>query len=295
MTCRRPARGAPRQDGNGRVNSWAIIAPMNARTLTWSRPWLLVPLLCALLALGGCSSREDRDMQSVPDVLFERARKAMDQNNYRNAIQFYEALTARYPFSNQARQAQLDLIYAYYKNGERESAVDAAIQFERENPTHPRVDYALYMRGLANFRGESSFYHRWFRVDLAKRPPLNAQESLSAFAQLLQRYPESPYAADARQRMVFLRNRLADHENHVARYYMQRGAFLAALNRAKFALESYPGAPATAESLGIMITAYEQVGMNDLADDTRRVLMANYPESAPTIEQREQRPWYQFW
>lgn len=268
---------------------------MNARTLTWSRPWLLVPLLCALLALGGCSSREDRDMQSVPDVLFERARKAMDQNNYRNAIQFYEALTARYPFSNQARQAQLDLIYAYYKNGERESAVDAAIQFERENPTHPRVDYALYMRGLANFRGESSFYHRWFRVDLAKRPPLNAQESLSAFAQLLQRYPESPYAADARQRMVFLRNRLADHENHVARYYMQRGAFLAALNRAKFALESYPGAPATAESLGIMITAYEQVGMNDLADDTRRVLMANYPESAPTIEQREQRPWYQFW
>jgi len=258
------------------------------------QPWLLAALL-GLLLLGGCSSRDDRDLQSVPDVLYERAQRAMDNNNYRNAIRFYEALTARYPFSNQARQAQLDLIYAYYKNGEREAALDAAQQFERENPTHPRVDYAIYMRGLANFRGQSSWFHRWFNVDLAMRPPLYAQESVSAFSQLLARFPDSPYAADARQRLVFLRNRLAEHENHIARYYMERGAFLAALNRAKFALETYPGAPATADSLGIMVEAYSRMGMTDLAADSRRVLEASYPERAAAVLEQEQPPWWRFW
>ena len=203
----------------------------------------------------------------------------MSSGNYRNAIAYFEGLEARYPFSNQAKQAQLNLIYAYYKNGEPEAAVDAATQFERENPTHPRVDYALYMRGLAKFTGQHTRMHRIFRFDLSKRPPVNARESFSAFSQLVQRYPDSSYAPDARQRMVFLRNRLAEHENHVASYYFRRGAYAAALNRAKYSMETFDGAPAIADSLFIMIGSYEQLGMKDLAESTQRVLDANYPDA----------------
>ncbi len=151
-------------------------------------------------------------MQSGSEDLFERGTKSMRGGNYRNAIGYFENLEARYPFSNQAKQAQINLIYCYYRNGEPEAATDASIQFERENQTHARVDYALYMRGLANFRGEKSTTQRLLRMNLAKRPPVQARESFSAFSRLIQRYPNSIYAADSRQRMIFLRNRLAEHE-----------------------------------------------------------------------------------
>lgn len=252
-------------------------------------------LLLGCAALAGCASDNERDMKSGAQQIFEKARGAMESGNYRNAISYYETLEARFPFSNQTRQSQLDLIYCYYKNGEPESAVDAATQFERENPTHPRVDYALYMRGLANFHGQHNFFHRLFRVDLARRPPEGARESFSAFSQLLQRYPASAYAPDARQRMIFLRNRLADHENYVARYYLQRGAYLAALNRAKYSMETYDGAPAVAESMRIMVDSYRALGMADLAEDTRTVLADSFPQAAVEQKKAEERPWYRFW
>lgn len=260
-----------------------------------SRTTLLAALLATLALLAGCAGKETRDTKSGADQLYERAQAAMESSNYRNAISYYEALTARFPFSNQAKQAQLDLIYCYYKNGERESAIDAANQFERENPTHPRVDYALYMRGLATFTGESNVLTRFFRVDPARRPLDRALESFSAFSQLVQRYPDSIYAADARQRMVFLRNRLAEHENYVARYYYTRGAYLAAISRAQFAVESYSGAPAVADSLRIIIDSYRALGMADLAEDSRRVLAASFPAAAEQQASEEARPWYRFW
>jgi outer membrane protein assembly factor BamD len=241
------------------------------------------------LLLAGCAGNDERDLRSGADELYERATKSMDSGNFRNAIAYYEALEARYPFSNQSKQAQLDLIYCYYRNGDTELAIDSALQFERENPTHPRVDYALYMRGLVQFRGERNSFHRLFRVNLAKRPPVDARESFSAFGQLLQRYPDSIYAADARQRMVFLRNRLAEHENIVARFYMERGAYAAALNRAKFVMETYDGAPAVADSLDIMVQAYRKLGMQDLAEDTRRVLQENYPDRPGAKPQEKKR------
>jgi outer membrane protein assembly factor BamD len=245
------------------------------------------------LVLTACSSNSEREAKkSSAEQLFEQARHSMASGNYRYAIEYYENLGARFPFSNQTRQAQLDLIYCYYKNGERESAIDAATQFERENPTHPRVDYALYMRGLASFRGQRGYFHRLLRIDLTRRPPEGARESFSAFAQLLQRYPNSAYAADARQRMIFLRNHLAVHENHVARYYLDRGAYLAAINRAKFTVQSYDGSPAVAESMRIMIDSYRALGMNDLADSTRTVLAANFPEAAIEQIRTEEKPWY---
>ncbi len=249
------------------------------------RRWAIVCLLALIAA--GCG-KDTRDMRSGSEELFERGTKSMESNNFRNAIGYYEALEARYPFSNQARQAQLNLIYCYLKNGDSESAIDAATQFERENPTHSRVDYALYMRGLANFSAQHKGYHRLFRINLAKRPPVQARESFSAFARLLQRYPDSRYADDARQRMLFLRNRLAEHENFVADYYFERGAYVAALNRARFTMETYDGAPAVADSLYIMVGAYEKLGMQDLAAATRRVLVENYPDAVEpqTVKKR---------
>jgi outer membrane protein assembly factor BamD len=234
-------------------------------------------LLTALLS--GCGNK-NRDAFSGADELFERGTKSMNGGNHANAIGYYEALEARYPFSNQAKQAQLNLVFCYYKNGEPDAAIDAAVQFERENPTHPRVDYALYMRGLAQFSPEHGAFHRLMRLDLAKRPPVAARESFSAFSRLVQRYPESRYAADSRQRMIFLRDRLARHENFVAQYYYERGAFVAALNRAKYTVENFDGAPAVADSLFIMVGSYEKLGMQDLATDTRRVLIENYPDAA---------------
>jgi outer membrane protein assembly factor BamD len=243
------------------------------------RPGTRIALLCLAIIIGlsGCGKNQ-RDSRSGSEELYERANKSLRNGNFRNAIGYYEALVARYPFSNQSKQAQLDLVYAYYKNGDPDSAIEAALQFERENPRHPRVDYALYMRGLAQFQGEKNMMHRFMRMDLAKRPPVDATESFSAFSQLLTRYPLSEYAEDARQRMIFLRNRLADHEIHVAEYYMKRGAYIAALNRAKFVMEIYDGAPAVAKSLDIMVEAYEKLGMQDLAASTRSVLRENYPD-----------------
>lgn len=247
--------------------------------------------------LGGCAGKgkEERDLKSGASDLYERGNKSMQSGNFANAIRYFEGLEARFPFSNETKQAQLDLIYCYYKDRQIEATVDAATTFERENPTHPRVDYALYMRGLAYFSGEHSWYHRLFNVDLAKRPPKNVQESFSVFSQLVQRFPQSAYAADARQRMVFLRNRLADYELQVARYYLDRGAWLAAANRAKFVVEQYDGAPAASEALGIMVQCYDRLGMKDLAEDSRRVLAASYPEGTTQLAKEEKSAWYKFW
>ena len=270
---------------------------MPSSTRDTFRPLLLATVLLTLFGgmLAGCSGKEERDLTSSPIELYQRGQKSMNAGNFSNAIRYFEGLEARFPFSNETKQAQLDLIYCYYKDRQIEATVDAATTFERENPTHPRVDYALYMRGLAYFSGEHSWYHRLFNVDLSKRPPKNAQESFSVFSQMVQRYPNSIYAPDARQRMTFLRNRLANYELHVARYYMQRGAWLAAANRAQYAVEHYDGSPAIPEALGIMAQAYERLGMPELAEDASRVLTASYPESLRRVERETQDPWYKFW
>ena len=168
-------------------------------------------------------------------------------------------------------------MYAYFKSGQREQSVEAADTFMRENPTHERVDYALYIKGISYFEEGKSFLERWFRRDVTKRPPKDVDLAYSSLRRLVERYPASEYAADARQRMIYLKNRMADYENHVAEYYIRRGAYVAALNRAKSALEEYNGAEGNARSLQLMAQAYENLGMGDLAADTRRVLAENFP------------------
>jgi len=240
---------------------------------------MLAALCVALAGLNGCSSMRNKPINN-PDDLYDRAKKDLDNGDFTQSIKSYEQLEARFPFSNSTRQGQLDLMYAYYKNGDRENAIDQAEQFIRENPTHPRVDYAYYIKGLANFDRERNFLERWFRVDLTKRPPVNSRTSFQAFQVLLQRFPNSQYAPDARQRMIFLRNRLGGYEVYVARYYFRRGAYVAALNRAKYAMENYDGSPSIKEALEISRDSYAKLGMNDLAANSAKVLAQNFPEKS---------------
>ena len=256
----------------------ARAAKSKPRAAVTGRPGCLL-LLGLSLALAGCfgGGQNERETRSGVDELYKYGMRSLDNGNYSNSIQYLEALEARYPFSNKAKQAQLDLIYAYYRNGDFAQVIDSAIQFERENPTHPRVDYALYMQGLAQFTSQHNALHKVLRVNLAKRPPVEARESFSAFAELIRRFPDSIYAEDARQRMIFLRNRLAEHELVVADYYMRRGAWAAALNRARYVVENYDGAPFVANALDMMAQAYGKLGMRDLSETTRAVLEENYP------------------
>lgn len=237
-----------------------------------------------MVAVTGCGRRDNVVEDQGPELLYQRGYDAMDASNYVGAIQYFNALEARYPFSPETRQAQLDLIYLYYRSQQREEAVDAAEQFERENPTHPRIDYCLYMRGLVYFDQAPNIIERVLKVDLSLRPPKDTLRAFSTFQELLRRFPDSEYAADARQRMVFLRNRLAQYENHVADYYMRRGAYVAAINRAKYALEHYPGAPELEKTLQTLVAAYDRLGMSDLSADARRVLRETFGEEAATAK-----------
>ena len=261
-----------------------------------SRSKILLISIVSCFYIAGCSKDEVTDLRSSADIIYEKASNSMGNGNYRNATNYLEVLTTSFPFSNQAKQAQLDLIFAHYRSSAFEEAIDEAKQFEKENPTHPRVDYALYMRGLALFEGQHSWYHDVFDVDLTKRSPNKTEESFSVFSQLIRRYPNSVYVDESRQRMVFLRNRLAKYENHVAQHYMERGAFVAAINRAKFSIEQYNGAPATIESLKIIADGYRNLGMTDLAENANSIYLANAPNSLiQTIDNEEKKPWYKIW
>jgi len=255
-----------------------------------------IALLIALLALSGCKSNRDRTLQRQgPEVLYKQARQALRSYDFNTAIKTYEALTARFPFTNEARQARLDLIYAYYRAGESESAIDAAEQFVRENPTHPRVDYAWYVRGLTDFERTPNILERVFRVDLTERPPTTARKSFAAFKTVVEQFPKSDYAHDARKRMIFLRNRLADYEVHVASYYLRRGAFVAAAQRAKGTVEQYDGAPAIREALAILIESYDRLGLKELAEQSRTVYQSNYQDDVRQAQAETQKSWWQFW
>jgi len=254
-----------------------------------------VALLALSLALGGCHSRgklKDSDRMSA-QTLYKAARKSLDNSDYETSDKQYEALTARYPFSDQARQARLDLIYAYYRKGETESATDAAKQFLDENPTHPRVDYAWYMRGLIDFEHTPWSIERWFGVDMARRPPTELLSSITAFSTVVKDYPKSEYAHDAQRRLIYLRNRLAEYEVNVARYYVRRGAYVAAAQRAQRAVEQYDGAPSVQEALEIMIDCYRRLGLKDLQANVEQVYQTNYHE--PSAKGAKGHKWWHLW
>ena len=236
-----------------------------------------------LTALGACSSNPSQtEYETYPELdareLYESAITSLKNENYQNAISRLEALDLRYPFGAYSQQSQLDLIFAYFKRGDTESAMATADRFIRQNPRHINVDYAYYMKGLVNFNGETGFFLNLFSADIAERDASSARQSFEDFAELMRRYPDSKYAPDARQRMIFLRNRLAEYELHVAKYYMTREAYLSAANRAKYVVEHYPRTPSVASALDIMVTAYEILQLDELAEKAKKVLEHNFPD-----------------
>ena len=272
------------------------------------RAFVLAALLVAGATTAGCGTfgwgeDEEQFAKDSPDQVYSDARKDLRNGNYANAIARYELLEARYPFSDQAKQGQLDLLYAYYKNHAGESAVDQAEQFIRENPTHPRVDYAHYIRGLVYFESGLTWIERVFKADLSQRPPTEARKSFQAFQTLVQQFPKSPYAADAQQRMIYLRNRLADYEVAVARFYLKRGAYVGAASRARSVIEAYDGAPAIDDALKVLAESYRKLGVDDLAqvaDNVRRsnALPDEFPgrsERAADSKKEDDDPWWRFW
>jgi outer membrane protein assembly factor BamD len=241
------------------------------------RLFRLLLITIVSIGLASCAgSDEQTEVQSITDA-YEKALDSIATGNYRRGIQIFEAIQARYPFSDLSRQIQLELMYAYYKSGQKEQAAEAADTFMQENPIHPRVDYALYIKGLAYYESGPDFLERMFNKDVTQRPPKDIELAYASLRRLVERYPASEYAADAEQRMIAIKNRLADYENHVADYYLRRGAYVAALNRAQRSLEQFNGATGNELSLQIMAEAYEKLGMDDLAADTRRVLADNFP------------------
>lgn len=233
--------------------------------------------LLLLSSLSGCSV-----FQTVDDTkdwsaqkFYVEASDAIAEGDYEQAIKYFEKLEARYPFGRYAMQSQLDVAYAHYKAGQAESALAAADRFIKLHPQNPHVDYAYYLKGVVNYNRKVSFLDRFIPVDQSQRDPGSKRDAFKDFAELLRRYPESQYADDARQRMLFLRNNLAKNELHAARFYMRRGAYLAAANRSKYVVENFPRSTAVRDALEIMVEAYKILGMSDLETDAQRVLAYN--------------------
>lgn len=251
------------------------------------------------LLVGGCGllpEQVDETAGWSAQRIYSEARDSMNDGGYERAITMFERLEARYPYGRFAQQAQIEVAYAHYKRNEPALAIAAADRFIRLHPNHPHVDYAYYLKGLVTFNEDLGLLGGLSNQDLSERDPKGAQESFDTFRELVTRFPDSRYAADAQQRMQYLVNSLAGHEVHVARYYFRRGAYVAAINRAKTALNNYPGTPATEEALFLLMRSYDELGMTDLRDDADRVLRLNFPSSVyfaggPT----QSKPWWQLW
>ena len=252
---------------------------MQPATLVSSLKYILVFLLS--LAITACSSTEegpDIAADTGEQQIYEQAQRYLNQSSWDLAIRSLQTLESRYPFGQYAEQAQLEIIYAHYNAYEQEAAVEAADRFIRLHPAHPNVDYAYYMKGLAAYSANEDVLSRFLPTDEAERDMSQIKEAFAEFAQLVSRFPDSPYAPDAKARMVHLRNLLARHEIIVANYYFRRGAYLAATNRGRHVVENFQRTPAVADGLAVMAQGYILLGLDDLAKDTIEVLAMNYPE-----------------
>jgi len=253
-----------------------------------TRSVALFSLLLSVL-LAGCSIADKNDPANWSAAkLYSEAKEALDGGQYDLAIKHYETLEARFPYGAYSQQAQLEIAYAYYKQNEQAPAVAAADRFIKLHPNHRNVDYAYYLKGLAYFNENDGVLEQLSKQDRTERDPKSAREAFEVFKALVKRFPESKYAPDSLARMQYLVNALASHEIHVARYYLKRGAYIAAANRAQYAIKNYPEAPAREEALLIMMQAYDVIGMPQLRDDAERVLRKNFPESAGLKEKLTQ-------
>ena len=231
-----------------------------------------------LAACAGSDDMPDVAADSGEAQIYRQATRYLDSGNYDLAVRSLQALESRYPFGKYAEQAQLELIYAHYGAFETAAAIEAANRFIRLHPQHPNIDYAYYMKGLAATSANQDILSRFLPLDETRRDVSYAREAFAEFSQLVSRYPDSPYAPDAKARMVHLRNLLARHEINVANYYFRRGAYLAAANRGRYVVENFQRTPAVADALAVMAQAYILLGKDDLAQDASATLAHNYPD-----------------
>src|SRR5262247_456321 len=261
-----------------------------------------VAFVLALL-LSGCGwlqslqSETDETAGWSAQRLYTEAKGAMNDGNWATAVKYFEKLETRYPFGRYAQQAQLEIAYAYYKDNEPASAVAACDRFIKLHPNHANVDYAYYLKGVVNFYEDQNALSRIADQDPTERDPRSARDSFAAFKELATRYPESKYTPDALARMKYLINALAYYEVHVARWYVKRQAYVAAANRASFAIKTYPDTPAIEDALVLLARSYDALGMTDLRDDTLRVFKANFPDSKLAVGDAilRKEPWWKLW
>ena len=265
------------------------------------RSLLSAAFLVAALVAGGCSifssSPDDETIGWSAQRLYGEAKDAQAGKDWPKAVKYLEKLEARYPYGRFAQQAQLEIAYCFWKDDERASAIGAVDRFIKLYPNHPSIDYAWYLKGMINFGLQQNALAQIATPDVTDRDPKASREAFDAFKEVVTRYPESKYAEDAEARMYFLVNALASHEVHVARYYMKRGAYLAAANRAQYAIRFYPNAPALEEAVFVLVKAYDALGMDELRDGADRVMRANFPNSRylKAGGDRRDAPWWRIW
>ena len=263
------------------------------------RSLAVIAALFVASLIAGCGLLPDQKDETVgwsANKLYAEAKSALSDGSYTKAVQYFEKLESRYPYGRYAQQAQIEIAYAYWKDQEPASAIAACDRFIKLHPNHPNVDYVYYLRGLINFNEDLGILGTISNQDMTERDPKGAREAFDSFKELVTRFPDSKYTPDALLRMKYLVNSLALLELHVARYYMKRGAYLAAANRAQYAMIHYPDTPATEEALFIMVKAYDNLGLNDLRDDAERVMRKNYPDSEYYVRGlNRETPWWKLW
>jgi len=239
---------------------------------------LIVALLLALLSACAGSSAEQETETLPVDQLYAEAKSSLDNGNFERSIRYYKRLTSRFPFGDITEQAQLDLAYAQYRRAEYDDAISTVNRVIKTYPAHAKIDYAYYLRGLVNFDRNRSYIDRLIPSQAGNRDQESARQAFNDFGEMLRRYPNSSYAPDARQRMVFLRNDLANSELTIARYYYRRGAYVGAASRAKFIIANYQQAAQVPDALAMLAMCYEALGQPELAADAKRVLELNAPD-----------------
>ena len=273
---------------------------LSSKAVASQRPRLALramPMLLVLSLLAACGSNPKDDSQNSPERLYTDAKDDLNSGSYEQAIKKLERLEGRAAGTVLAQQATLDLAFAQWKSGERVQSVAALDRFIKLHPSSPALDYALYLKGVVNFNDGMGFLSSISRQNLSERDQQASRDSYQAFGQLVEQFPQSKYSPDARLRMDYIVNALAEYEVHVARYYFRRAAYVAAANRAQLAVRDYQNSPITEEALYIMVASYERLGLTELRNDAERVLKANFPNSRFAADgmRRRQQAWWQFW
>ena len=257
----------------------------------------IATVLAAAFLAAGCSlfpSDKDETAGWTPERIYKSAHDAMIEGNYTRAVKLFESLEARFPYGRYAQQAMLEGAYANYRANETAAAISALDRFIRTYPNHPNFDYAYYLKGIVNFREDQGMFGYVYEFELSERDPKLMKDAFAAFKELVAKFPDSRYAEDAKQRLVYLTNALSMYEVHVARYYYNRGAYVAAAGRAQQSLVNYPRTPANEHALDVLWRSYDKLGLVQLRDDTKAILARTYPQS-PYLVGIPTKPWYKFW